>query len=188
MRRGDVRLAALALTVGLVAGGGYLMDRWMVGERPEPATHAEKMRREEIDARFQQGVVMLHARQYDHAATAFHRVLQLAPRLPEAHVNMGFALLGQKRYREARDFFDSATTLKADQMNAYYGLAEAYEGLGDMRGAVEAMEAYLHRARPDDPFRRRAEAAVWEWRSQLPRDGKSGAVVRPLRPDGERQR
>lgn len=168
-RRRDVRLAALALTVALVVGGGYLIERWIGGGKPDLRGHAEEKRRAEIDARFQQGVIMLHAKQYDHAVTALHRVLQLAPGLPEAHVNMGFALLGQKRYKEARDFFDSATELKPDQINAYYGMAEAYEGLGDLHGAVEAMEAYLHRAKPDDPFRRRAESAVWEWRSRLPK-------------------
>jgi hypothetical protein len=46
-------------------------------------------------------------------------------------------------------------------------MAEAYEGLGDYRGALEAMEAWLHRAKADDPFRRRAESAVWEWRDRL---------------------
>lgn len=168
-RRRDVRLAALALTVALVAGGGYLMDRWIGGGKPDLQAHAAEKRRAEIDARFKQGIVMLHAKEYEHAVTAFHRVLQLVPGLPEAHVNMGFALLGQKRFKEARDFFDSATALKPDQINAYYGMAEAYEGLGDLYGAVEAMEAYLHRAKADDPFRRRAEAAVWEWRSRLPK-------------------
>lgn len=167
-RRRDIRLMALAVTILLVAGGGYLLDRWISeGEQPDPRAHADQKRREEIDARFQQGVIMLHAKQYDHAVTAFHRVLQLAPDMPEAHVNMGFALLGQKRYKEALDFFDGATTLRPDQINGYYGMAEAQEGLGNWRGAVESMEAYLHRAKPDDPFRRRAEAAVWEWREKL---------------------
>lgn len=163
----DRRLAAILLALGIVVGGGYALDLWMRSDRSGAREHAEKKRLEEVDQRFQQGVIMLHAKQYEHAVTAFHRVLQLAPALPEAHVNMGFALLGQKRYREARDFFDTATTLKPGQVNAYYGLAEAYEGLADYYGAVEAMEAYLHRAPADDPFRRRAESAVWEWRSKL---------------------
>ena len=37
---------------------------------------------------------MLHAKQYEHALHAFHRVLELDPAMPEAHVNAGFALLG----------------------------------------------------------------------------------------------
>ena len=168
VRRPDVRVYALILTLLLVVGGGFLLDRWInAGEKPDFRAHGDVKRRQEIDQRFNQGVMMLHAKQYDHAITAFHRILQLAPDMPEAHVNMGFALLGQKRYKEALDFFDGATSLNPQQMNAYYGMAEAFEGTGNYRGAVESMEAWLHRAPADDPFRRKAEAAVWEWRAKL---------------------
>ncbi len=167
----DLRVLGLVVTVALVVGGGYLLDRWInSADRPDLKAHVDAKRKEEIDLRFKQGVIMLHSKQYDHAMTAFHRVLQLAPKMPEAHVNMGFAMLGQKRYKEALDFFDGATELNRNQLNAYYGMAEAYEGLGDYRGALEAMEAWLHRAKPDDPFRRHGEAAVWEWRERLKKD------------------
>jgi len=176
-RRGrDLRIVGLVVTVLLVAGGGYLLDQWINDSgQPGLKAHVDQKRKEEIDIRFKQGVIMLHSRQYDHAMTAFYRVLQLSPKMPEAHANMGFAMLGQKRYREALDFFDSATEINRNQLNAYYGMAEAHEGLGDYRNAVEAMEAWLHQAKPDDPFRRRAEAAVWEWREKLAKNAKSAA-------------
>ena len=60
------------------------------------------------------------------------------------------------------EFF--STLLRKEQANAYYGMAEAFEALGDYRNAVEAMQAFLHRAKPNDPFRRKGEAAIWEWR------------------------
>ena len=110
---------------------------------------------------------MLHAKQYDSAMTAFHRVIQLAPDMPEAYVNAGFALLGKKEYAMAADFFNDATKLNKNQLNAYYGLAVALEGMGNLRSAIEAMYAYLHQAPKDDPFRRKAEAALWEWREAL---------------------
>ena len=172
----DVRIPALIATVLLVVGGGYLLDRWINdGGRSDLKAHVDQKRRDEIDKRFKQGVLMLHAKQYEHAMTAFHRVLELAPTMPEAHVNMGFAMIGQKRYKEALQFFDGATELNRNQINAYYGMAEAYEGLGDYRGALEAMEAWLHRAKADDPFRRRAESAVWEWRERLRREKEAAA-------------
>jgi tetratricopeptide (TPR) repeat protein len=178
VRRVDPRVLAAVLMVTLVAGGGYFLDRWINDSgRPDLKAHVEQKRKEEIDIRFKQGVIMLHAKQHEHAMTAFYRVLELAPKMPEAHVNMGFALLGQKRYTEALVYFDNATELNRNQLNAYYGMAEAQEGLGNYQGALEAMEAWLHRAKPDDPFRRRAEAAVWEWRERLKKDaaGKSAA-------------
>lgn len=121
----------------------------------------------DVRTRFEQGVMMLHMRQYEYALTAFHEVLSVAPALPEAHVNMGFALLGLRQWEQARSFFESATDLRRDQINAYYGLAVALDELGDRQGAIGAMQSYVHRAPSDDPFLPRAEAALWEWRDAV---------------------
>ncbi len=76
-----------------------------------------------IDKYFLQGALMLHARRYEEAIVALHEVLKLAPQLPEAHVNMGFAMLGIDKKKEAESFFRSAIDLRTSQVNAYYGLA-----------------------------------------------------------------
>jgi cytochrome c oxidase subunit I len=166
----DVRFRALAITATVILVGGLLVE-WLpampaVGAMKADGHVAEK-RKAEIELRFSQGVVMLHAREYDHALAAFHRVIELAPQMPEAYVNTGFALLGLGKFAAARDFFDEATNLRRDQINGYYGLALALEGIGDTFGAMQAMEVYLHRAAKEDPYRRKAEAAVWEWRAKL---------------------
>jgi tetratricopeptide (TPR) repeat protein len=111
---------------------------------------------------------MLHARQYEPAAAALHRVLALEPTLPEAHVNMGFAMLGLQRLKEARDFFEGATALHATQANAYYGLALVSEAQGDLPLAIGAMRSYLHLAGADASAEhlRRARAALWTWESR----------------------
>ncbi len=189
-RRVDGRRSGLLLTVLLVLLGGALIHalqaptagtrsdtrRAAAGAevhadpRREPAAHASAARAAEVRRRFDEAVVMLHAGQHDHAVTALHRVIELSPKLPEAHVNMGFALLGLKRHAAARDFFDSATALAPRQANAYYGLAMAYEGLGDLPLAVSAMRSYLHLARDEsEQHLRRARAALWEWETQLAR-------------------
>ncbi len=120
---------------------------------------------QELRTRFQQGVVMMHMREYEYALSSFHRVLAIAPDMPEAHVNMGFALIGLEEWASARTFFEAAIELNRNQINAYYGLAVTLEALGDMPGALGAMQAYVHRAPEDDPFRTRAVAALWEWRT-----------------------
>lgn len=169
--RRDIRWRALALTIALVVLGGLLLqlsDRIpKVAGKLQATIHADQRTKVEVERRFQQGVVMLNAHQYEHALTAFHRVLELAPKMPEAHVNTGFALLGMKQYGAARDFFESATELRANQLNAYYGLAEALGGLGDNFGAMQAMETYVHLMPKDDPFRRKAEAAAMEFRARF---------------------
>ena len=124
----------------------------------------------EIERRFRQGVMMLHSGRHDYAVTAFHRVLELEPRLPEAHANMGFALLGLDRDTAARDFFQSAIELRPEQVNAYYGLALAWERVCDIAAARGAMRTYLHLTPGDDPYVRKARAALWEWE-----DGPAGS-------------
>ena len=173
-RSQDMRWRALALTVIAIAAGGLAIAvvsagsvfGWRVaasGAANGPQADTAARTRQEIQQRFQQGVIMLHAKQHSHAMTAFHRVLELDPAMPEAHVNMGFALIGLKRYSAARDFFDSAIALRKEQVNAYYGLAVALDGLDDRPAAIGAMRTYVHLSRPDDPYRRKAQAALWEW-------------------------
>jgi len=167
----DTRLPALVLTACLIGMLGIAIQLWpdsgVQTPETEPAQRANPERqlvwKEEIDERFQQGVIMLHAGQYDYAVTAFHRVLQLSPQMPEAHVNMGFAQFGQGHYAVARDFFRSAIELRASQVNAYWGLAVSLEALCDMPGAIGAMRSYLHLSGEDDRFQRKAQSALWEW-------------------------
>ena len=174
-RARDVRWRALALTAGLIVAGGltiaYLPDGRRApvanGSKEARAAHSREKTEAEIKQRFQQGVTLLNAKQYEQALAAFHRVIELAPTMPEAHVNTGFALIGLKRYAVARDFFEGAIALRKDQVNAYYGMAEALEGLNDLPGALGAMRTYLHLAPADDPYRRKAESAVWEWEAKV---------------------
>jgi tetratricopeptide (TPR) repeat protein len=118
---------------------------------------------------------MLHAKQYEHALAALHRVLELAPEMPEAHVNAGFALLGLARYDAARDYFAAAIARRPSQANAYFGLAMALEAKGDLPAALGAMRSYIHLSRADDSYRTKARAAIWEWEQALGRHrgGKS---------------
>lgn len=170
LRNRDVRPFAIILTLVTVGLGGWLLQAGGIsslvsGNRA--VAHVAEKKRAEIESRFQQGVLMMHAKKPEYALAAFHRVLELAPEMPEAHVNTGFALLGMGKPEAALDFFESATQLNRNQINAYYGMAVAFEAVGNLRSAIEAMRAYLHRAPQDDPYRRKAEAALWEWESAL---------------------
>jgi Flp pilus assembly protein TadD len=164
----------LCTTLAAIAIAGAALA-WLGGDEPTAAPadpraeHVDAKRREEFDSRFRQAVVMLHARQYEHAVTALHRALELQPRVPEAHVNMGFALLGLQRHAAARDFFTSAAELAPMQANAYYGLAVANDALGDRAAALGAMRTFVHLSRDDDPWLPKARAALWEWQSSAAR-------------------
>lgn len=163
-----VLLGAVAALVALALFFGW--ENSPLSGKLQSEKHVERKVKDELDRRFRDGVALLQAKHYDQALTAFHRVLQLNPEMPEAYVNAGFALLGMGQYKAAADFFDSATTLRPDQMNAYYGLGAALQEMGDKYGALQAMETYLHRSPPDDPFRRKAESAIWELREELAKE------------------
>lgn len=187
----DVR--HLTFTVLLIILSGLILTDFnarlsrTISVKEAQAIHSQQKIKAEVKERFQQGVVMLHAKRYDDAVVAFHRVMKLAPKMPEVHVNMGYALLGLKRYSAARDFFESATVLKPDQVNAYYGMAISMESLNDLPGALGAMRTYVHLASADDPYRRKAESAVWEWDEALKLQKQSEAsTVKPVDTAGNR--
>ncbi|HEY0720160.1 MAG TPA: tetratricopeptide repeat protein [Gammaproteobacteria bacterium] len=185
----DRRLVAAGLTVAAITLIGLAIALWpaptpqplQVAADPnsEPQRHAQQAREAELKARFEQAVTMLHAKQYDYAIKALHRVLELAPKLPEAHVNMGYALLGKGEYAAAADFFNTATELKPQQANAYYGLAIAYEGEQELELALGAMRSYIHLSRQDDPYLAKARAALWEWEAALKEEKAAAGKTRP---------
>lgn len=164
----DRRALGLALTLVLVLGGGV----WFANL---PAPHGagapdSEAQGQALQRRFDEAVVLLHARQYGPAEQSLQQVLTLAPAMPEAHVNLGFALLGQQRAPDARRAFETAIDLRPAQANAYYGLALSHEAAQDLELAIGSMRSYLHLAQQEDPAHlARARAALWEWESELAR-------------------
>ncbi|MCG7961833.1 MAG: tetratricopeptide repeat protein [Candidatus Thiodiazotropha taylori] len=112
---------------------------------------------------FLNAVGLLHTRQFEPAARSFSKLTELAPWMPEAEVNLAFALMGLGQYAEAQRHFHRALELNDRQLNAYYGLAISMEHQGDLASALGAMRVYVHLASDDDPHRRKAWAAIWEW-------------------------
>jgi Flp pilus assembly protein TadD len=163
------RLVAASLFVALLAAAAAVALRPGAPASVSRLDHQRQMQDAEVRQGFDQAVAMLHAKQYDHAVAALHRVLELAPAMPEAMVNMGFALLGQQRADDARGFFLAAIEVRPAQANAYYGLAMAEEQRHDLPAALGSMRSYLHLSKADDPYRAKARSALWEWEEQLGR-------------------
>ena len=120
--------------------------------------------------RFDQAASLLHAGQHEYAIKALDQVIKIQPRLPEAHVNLGFAYLGIEDYQASAISFSRAIDLRPEQINAYYGLAAALEGMKDYEGALGAMRSYIHLTSPNDPYLPKARAAIWEFETQLGRE------------------
>ena len=139
----------------------------------DPRGHAQQLQLIEIRERFDQAALMLHAEQYEFAVAALERVLELSPDMPEAHVNMGYALLGLEQYEFAEKYFSRASLLKSEQVNAYYGWALALEGMGEMEGALGAIESYLHLSSGNDNYRNKAKDLRFKLKSKLRGDRSS---------------
>ena len=164
-RRLDKRYTVIPAIIVVTLLAGFALRS--IEPQGEPVAEQENDDLPLLHQQFQQAVALLQHGEYDYAVQGFHEVLKVAPDMPEAHVNMGYALLGLEEFEAARSFFDTATNLRPGQGNAYYGLAIAHEGLGELRQAVAAMRTYTHVAVGDDPYRRKAEAAIWEWEAEL---------------------
>ena len=186
--RRDVRWSAIVFTVGLTAAIGALLAYWPADSggvvtvqpadsRKGATSSTAQKRKEEIDRIFSQSASLLNARQYEAAAGQLQQVIELAPKMPEAHANMGFSLLGLQRYEMAKISFETAIEVRRDQLNAYFGLAMAQEGLRDLRGALGAMRTYVHLSKADDPYVRKANAAIWEWEEELKKTGSNATVL-----------
>ncbi len=166
--RPDRRTAGFLLTCALVLAGGLalasLSPLHETEAEPEPIAAEASVTQRHFDA----AVLLLHGRRFDEARVLLLRVIELSPALPEAHANLGFALLGLQQPEAARVAFERAILLRPQQANAYYGLALAQEALGDLELALGAMRSYLHLGqRESDEHQRRARAALWEWEAQL---------------------
>lgn len=194
----DVRLLNIVCVLSLVLGVGYfvtwLPSRGVTVLLQTPSVEAEPLKtgaiivesapgevklplvegihRTEINLRFQQAVSMLHTNRFEYALAALNQVLLLSPNMPEAHVNKGYALLGLKAYDQAVVSFEQAVDLRPGQANAYYGLAVALEASGDVQGARSAMGLFVHLAEAEDPYIRKARAALWEWKNPTEGSGQ----------------
>lgn len=131
--------------------------------KPAPAPQGEPAG---FRAAFEAGIAHLRQGDAHSAAQAFETARRANPHAPEVYVNLGFAYLELNQPAASRAAFETASTIAPGQVNAYFGLAEALDALGDSEGAMGAMRTYLHLAPGDDPFRRRAMSALWEWESR----------------------
>jgi len=181
-RRTDKRRAVIPLAIAMTALGGALLSAWMSREAPEyavgetaaaevPHEFLEDERARRVHQGFQQGVAMLQAGEYEYAVAALHEVLAIQPALPEAHLNMGFALLGAGEPGAAADFFNTATDLRPSLHNAYYGLALAERENGNDKAALAAMQAYTHLAAENERHLEPAKEFIWELQAKTRGEG-----------------
>lgn len=127
----------------------------------------QHVRQQQLKVSFDQAVAMLHINRYDMAIVALHKVLAIDPKMPEAHTNMGYALLGLQRTAAARDFFMTALELDDKQLNAYFGLALSHAELEQYHSAIGAMVTYIHLSPDSGPYQEKAHKKLQAWRDKV---------------------
>lgn len=168
-RRVPLVAAGALVTAGLAAG--FLFDRIelrgvVADPAPEEETAGAPANGEAAPGfaeAFAEGLGHFRRGDAHAAARAFEAARRADPHVPEAYLNLGFAYLEMGRPEAARVLFEQTSAMAPGMANPYFGLAEALEALGDIPGARGAMRTYLHLAPEEDPFRKQAMAALWEW-------------------------
>ncbi len=164
--RRDLRLRALVLTLALIGGVGGLLW-YLPGEHGTPVGNGfdvtRHMQAQRVATRFREAVNLLHTRHYREAVVAWEDVIDLAPTLPEARVNLGYAHLGLGDAAKAEQAFRAALALRESQANAHYGLALALAAQGRRDAARAAMRRFLHYTGPQDPYLARAHELLKRW-------------------------
>lgn len=169
-------LVALATVMALGLAVGLTFDRTelrgvtvtSLADPPEQTVTAPAPEGEPagFSEAFAAGITFLRLGDAHSAVQAFETARKANPHAPEVYANLGFAYLELNQPAASRAVFERASAIAPMQVNVYFGLAEALDALGDTEGAMGAMRTYLHLAPDNDPFRRRAMSALWEWETR----------------------
>jgi tetratricopeptide (TPR) repeat protein len=100
----------------------------------------------------------LHLRRGDtlRALASFNSAIEADPTSVVALVNAGFTCGDTRNYKKAAAYHKRAIELNPYYANAYYGLAIALEGLGNVGGATEQWQNYLKAGPRKGQWRERA--------------------------------
>jgi tetratricopeptide (TPR) repeat protein len=108
------------------------------------------------------GILEMSRENYKNARGAFKEALNLIPKLPEAHVDMGSALINLQQFAEGAKETELGLQLGSHEPErGYYNLGIAYEELGDLQKSYESFRKASELA-PDwqDPQKQMARFTV----------------------------
>ncbi len=118
-----------------VATGGEERVAKPVAPSPRPVQHLSRLLLRARGA--------LARKDFPAAQRALEQALRLDPRNSEALTLLGFLLLDQGRYDEARKFFRRTLRNNPNYADAYRGLGRIYEAKRNRPKAIEAYQTYL---------------------------------------------
>ncbi len=87
------------------------------------------------------GVALLDQYKFKEAAAEFRQVLELAPRLVAAHVNLGIAYFYDQKYPEAQQSLAKALELDPAEIHAHYVMGLIHRNQDEPEKAIASFEA-----------------------------------------------
>jgi len=130
-----------------VLGSAFAHDCYLAARYGKPlefgleacdrAIDGEPLDRRDLAATFvNRGVILMQQRQFKSAQRDFEQALATLPKLGEAEVNLGGAMIAQHRYAEGIDQITRGLALTPEEPEkAFYNRALGYEGVDDMKSA-----------------------------------------------------
>lgn len=93
-----------------------------------------------IATRFNEGIAMAQAGQFDEAAAVFNELLETVPEFPEAHFNLGYIHSQRQEWVQAEAEYKLALEQRPDYPDAKMALSSVYQrtGRGDEAAALIA--------------------------------------------------
>ncbi|MFH1155031.1 MAG: tetratricopeptide repeat protein [Pseudomonadota bacterium] len=133
--------------------GLVYMARGRYGLAEEHFTRAVALKPDYVPAQNNLGTALLRQEKWDQAITCYREIVgNLLYATPHfALTNLGWAYLGKKDFRKAKENFSKALDIKPDFVNAVHGLATAYLSTGQ----ADSVENLLGKSLQKNP-----EAAI----------------------------
>lgn len=137
----------------------------------DDALNSEQMDRNDMASTWvNRGILEMSRERYKNARGNFKEALNLIPKLPEAHVDMGSALINLQQYADGVKETELGLQLGSHEPErGYYNLGIAYEELGDLQKAYESFRKASELA-PDwqDPQKQMARFTVQQVQKPQP--------------------
>ena len=133
---------AAAATTKLKMDSAAMEARWKsdaIGACDDALKSAKLDRIDMASTWVNRGILEMSRERYKNARGNFKEALNLIPKLPEAHVDMGSALINLQDYAEGVKETELGISMGSHEaQRAYYNLGIAYEAMGDLQKSYDS--------------------------------------------------
>ncbi|MDR0225274.1 MAG: tetratricopeptide repeat protein [Burkholderiaceae bacterium] len=124
----------------------------------EPGDDSRNAQQMEQTLRLKRAEVAIGAQQYQAAIDDFQNLLKTSPEAPRLVIGLGLAMVGKGESAQAKEMLMPLVN-RSPSAPAFYGLAMAYHGLGDLPQALKYLDLAI-RLEPQNPQYRQIRSRI----------------------------